>query len=153
MLPFYTRFRDLAFREMRSATIQDWKDLPDGDYGFLELYCTDDTCDCRRVLIQVIAKSDLTKPWATINYGWESEAFYKRLLGDAELAKECTRPTLDPLNPQSKYASALLRLFETIVQDTAYVQRLQKHYELFKAQSPRVVRNDMKVTSRKRKRK
>jgi len=56
MVPFYTRFRELAFQEMRNATIQGWEDLPDGEYGFLELYCNDDQCDCRRVLIQVIAK-------------------------------------------------------------------------------------------------
>ena len=128
MAPFYTRFRELAVQEMRSATARGWEDLPDGDYGFLELYCTDAQCDCRRVLIQVIARNDQTKPWATINFGWESEAFYYRRLPDAELAKAATRPTLDPLNPQSKYAPALLRLFETVVQDAAYVQRLQKHY-------------------------
>jgi hypothetical protein len=153
MVPFYTRFRELAFQEMRSATIQGWEDLPDGDYGFLEFYCNDDNCDCRRVLIQVIAKSDPTKPWATINYGWESEAFYNRRLGNPELAKECTRPTLDPLNPQSKYAPALLRLFGMVVQDTAYVQRLQRHYGLFKEQGKRAVRKDAKAISHKRRRK
>ena len=137
MVPLYTQFRELALQEMRSATIQGWKDLPDGEYGFLEFYCNDDQCDCRRVLIQVIAKSDPAKPWATINYGWESKAFYYRRLGDNELAEECTRPTLDPLNPQSKYAPALLRLFGEVLQDTAYAQRLQRHYELFKKQGQR----------------
>ena len=151
MVPFYTRFRDLAFQEMRSATTQGWEDLPDGDYGFLELYCDDRQCDCRRVLIQVIARRGSTKAWATINYGWESEAFYYRRLRDAELAKACTKPTLDTLNPQSKYAPALLRLFETVVQDKAYVQRLQRHYALFKGQGKSVVRPDARTTSPRRK--
>ena len=31
MVPFYTRFRELAFQEMRNATIQGWEDLPDGE--------------------------------------------------------------------------------------------------------------------------
>lgn len=153
MVPFYSRFRELAFQEMRNVTNQGWEDLPDGEYGFLELYCNDDQCDCRRVLIQVIAKSDPTKPWATINYGWESEAFYYRRLRDPELAKACTRPTLDPLNPQSKYAAALLRLFGEVVQDTAYVQRLQRHYELFKRQGQQAERKGVKTSLRKRRRK
>ena len=138
---------------MRNATIQGWEDLPDGEYGFLELYCDDDQCDCRRVLIQVIAKSDPTKPWATINYGWESEAFYYQRLRDSELAKACTRPTLDPLNPQSKYAPALLRLFGEVVQDKAYVHRLQRHYELFKRQGQQAERKGVKTSLRKRRHK
>jgi hypothetical protein len=153
MVPFYTRFRDLAFQEMRSATTQRWEDLPDGDYGFLELYCDDSQCDCRRVLIQVIARRGSTKAWATINYGWESEAFYYRRLGDAELAKACTKPTLDPLNPQSKYAPALLRLFETVVQDQAYVQRLQRHYALFKGHGKSAARRDARITPPRRRHK
>lgn len=153
MVPFYTRFRELASREMRSATIRGWEDLPDGEYGFLELYCDDSQCDCRRVLIQVIARSEPASAWATINYGWESEAFYFRRLGNAELAKECTRPTLDPLNPQSPYAPAALRLFEIVVQDQAYVQRLQRHYALFKGQGQSAVRQARRTAHPRHKRK
>ena len=153
MAPLYTRFRDLAFREMRSAAIQGWEDLPDGSYGFLELYCDDKQCDCRRVLIQVIAPHGPVHAWATINYGWESEAFYYQRSGNAELAKECTKASLDPLNPQSEYAPALLRLFETVVQDRAYVQRLQRHYALFKGQSPSAVIQTARTTFTKRRRK
>jgi hypothetical protein len=150
MTPFYTGFRDLAFREMRSATVRDWQDLPDGEYGFLELYCDEPHCDCRRVLIQVIVRDDLSQPWATINYGWESVAFYYRRLPGRELAEACARPTLDPLNPQSPYAPALLRLFETIVQDPAYVQRLQRHYALFKGQDQPAARIGAKLPARRR---
>ena len=41
-------------------------------------------------------------------------------------------PALDPLNPQSQYAGALLRLFEQAIKDHAYVERLQRHYRMFK---------------------
>ena len=37
MIPFYTRFRDVAFKEMRSATVRGMPGLADGEYGFLEL--------------------------------------------------------------------------------------------------------------------
>jgi hypothetical protein len=101
----------------------------------------------------VIARNDQAKPWATINFGWESETFYYRRLHDAELAKASTRPTLDPLNPQSKYTPALLRLFETVVQDAAYVQRLQRHYALFKEPDQRAARPEAKAVSRRRRHK
>ena len=32
MTPFYTRFRDLAFQEMRVATVQGRSDMPDEAY-------------------------------------------------------------------------------------------------------------------------
>ena len=37
-------------------------------------------------------------------------------------------PFLDPLNPQSTYADTLLRLVEEILEDPAYVTRLEAHY-------------------------
>jgi len=143
MTPFYTRFRDLAFREMRSATTQGWENLPDGEYGFLELYCDEKGCDCRRVIIDVIAENAPGKILAVINYGWEDQAFYDRWMRDPQLAKECKGPVLDVLNPQSQYAPALLRLFETVLlQDEAYVRRLARHYELFKGKG--IVREAVK---------
>ncbi len=30
--------------------------LPDDDYGFLEAYCNDENCDCRRVFFNVISR-------------------------------------------------------------------------------------------------
>ncbi len=132
MVPFYTRFRDLAFKEMRSATVRGWPDLPDGEYGFLELYCDEPTCDCRRVIIDVITPAS-PKIWATINYGWESLEFYEQWIRDKETARECYGAALDPLNPQTKYSDTLLRLFNQILQDEAYVERLKRHYQLFKS--------------------
>ena len=42
--------------------------------------------------------------------------------------------TLDPLNPQSEYSGALLNLFqEVLAADPEYVQRLQRHYKMFKS--------------------
>lgn len=132
MTPFNTRFPELAIREMRSATVKGWNDLPDGEYGFLELYCDEENCECRRVIINVIPSNAPHKTLATINYGWENQAYYERWMGDKELAKECKGPVLDVLNPQSEVAPALLRLFQVVLQDQAYVRRLEGHYELFK---------------------
>ena len=133
MTPFYTRFRDLAFQEMRVATVQGRSDMPDDEYGFLELYCDEPDCDCRRVIINVISRTDGPKVWATINYGWESPEFYVRWARYAEAAQDMAGAVLDPLNPQSRYSSALLKLFEFVLEDEAYVDRLKRHYQMFKA--------------------
>lgn len=136
MSAFFTRFPDLAVKETRVATLTGRPDLPDGEYAFLELYCDDPACDCRRVIINVVEANSAGKVWATINYGWESPAYYAAWMRDGELSKTMLGATLDPLNAQTEYAPALLRLFEFIVTDPAYVARLKRHYQLFKANLP-----------------
>lgn len=49
MTAFFTQFPDLAVKETRVATLTGQPGLPDGEYGFLELYCDDPACDCWRV--------------------------------------------------------------------------------------------------------
>lgn len=39
MIPFYTKFPDLAFEETRTAIVSKSRDLPDDDYAFIEYYC------------------------------------------------------------------------------------------------------------------
>ena len=142
MSAFWARFPEVAARETRVLTsLYPQEGLPAGSYGFLELYCDDPACDCRRVLLQVRAEDQPETVLATINYGWESVAFYTRWLhGDRKGAREIMQASLDPLNPQSRFAPSLLRLFRTVVlQDKAYIQRLQRHYAMFKqhlAQKP-----------------
>jgi hypothetical protein len=136
MTAFGLRFPELGARETRSIMLPyPQGGLPAGNYGFLELYCDDPKCDCRRVLLQVRAEHQPDTVLATINYGWESLAFYTQWLhGDREAAREIVDASLDPLNAQSPYSQALLRLFQTVVlSDRAYIQRLARHYALFKA--------------------
>jgi hypothetical protein len=133
MVPFYTRFRDLAWKETRSVIVQDLPPLPPGEYGFLELYCDERDCDCRRVIIRVLSSSTNSAIWATINYGWETLGYYQKWMRNKQLAQQCHGAQLDPLNPQTRYSAVLLELFKSVLQDTAYVERLQRHYALFKA--------------------
>ena len=48
MTPFMERFPELGACETRSVTIANRDDLPNGEYGFIELYCNEPDCDCRR---------------------------------------------------------------------------------------------------------
>jgi hypothetical protein len=133
MIPFMERFPDLAAREMRAVTVRGRSDIPDGEYGFLELFCDERGCDCRRVMIDVLrADTPLSKIWATINYGWESVDFYKKW-GDPYPSNANSKgPFLDPLNPQTPHSPALLNLFRLVLQSPDYVHRIQRHYHLFR---------------------
>lgn len=135
MVEFASRFGELAARETRVVILPSPQNgLPAAEYGFLEFYCNEPTCDCRRVLLQVRRADDPDRVLATINYGWESEAFYARWLhGDREGAREIRSAELDPLNPQSPLAPALLSLFRGVVlSDRGYIARLKRHYRMFK---------------------
>ncbi len=133
MIPFFTKYPDLAVNETRTITVQGRDDLLDGEYGFIEFYCDEIDCDCRRVIINVVTATTEPKIWATINFGWEDVEFYEKWIGDKENAVDCKGPYLDPMNPQTKYSPVLLRIFEHLLTDVIYLERLKKHYELFKS--------------------
>lgn len=127
MVPFYTLLPDLAVNETRTIIVQGRDDLPDGEYGFVEFYCNEIDCDCRRVIINVLSPATPSKIWATINFGWKAAEFYKKWSGG-----DMKGPFLDPLNLQTAYSSVLLQLFGFVLADKKYVDRLKRHYELFK---------------------
>ena len=132
MIPLHTLLPDVAKRETREASLEGNVEIPDGDYGFVELYCDDVTCDCRRVLIMVFGRTMGTKPLAVINHGWESPAFYESWIRIKDFGKDHAGAKLDPLNPQSQYAPYLLSLFFFLLEDPVYADRLKRHYESFK---------------------
>jgi hypothetical protein len=134
MTPFMNRFPKLAASETRSVTVTDRDDLPNGEYGFIEFYCNEPQCDCRRVLVVVLRPETGWKFWAAINYGWESMEFYQRWAGAPAWDRYHWKgPFLDPMSEQTAYAPALLKLFKFILQSPGYAERLKKHYQLFRA--------------------
>lgn len=133
MAPFVSRFRQLGFREMRTLIFMNDPVLPDGPFGFLEFYCNEKGCDCRRVLFHVVRPDGTDRVWASINYGWEEPTFYRQWYRGAESVDEMATASLDPFNPQSEYSGALLERFRTIlIPDQQYVDRLKRHYRMFK---------------------
>jgi hypothetical protein len=142
MIPFYKVAGKRALDETRSVTIQDPGGcLPPDSYGFIELYCDDPKCDCRRVIFQVWRKSTGHKVWATITYGWESAEYYAKWChcGPGSLADEMAGAALEQLSPPTELSPHLLGLFrEVLLTDKAYVARLKRHY-----QEVRAARNPM----------
>ena len=134
MIPFFTLIPDLAAQETRTITLHGRAGLPNGEYGLVEFYCDEPDCDCRRVIFRVVSAPPDMRTYTTINYGWESLAFYTGWMhGDAETAADMQGASLEPFGLQSQYSAAFLELVKWVLQDEAYVLRLQEHYRTFKA--------------------
>src|SRR5512142_1112519 len=105
MIPFHSVLPELAQREVRCVHVGVSPDpaaeaaLPADEYVYLEFYCDDLTCDCRRVLLQVISKAQPDKVFASINYGWDKESFYRKKMPWApDDARGTVRGEPDPIN-------------------------------------------------------
>lgn len=129
MVPFFKFAGDRALDEMRTITVMSGGSLPSGSYGFLELYCDEPGCDCRRVIFQVLRPESGKKIWATISFGWETAEYYRNWSRTPERAEEMASSILEPFGAQTKYSEEILRLFQEYLQaDAAYVARLKRHY-------------------------
>lgn len=71
---------------------------------------------------------------ATVAYGWESAQFYTTRFGtdDPDDILELQGPALNSMSPQSDIAPALLPHIAWVLQDKEYVNRLKRHYAMFR---------------------
>ena len=131
----YEYCREVAEAETRTITIMPKSDfnLPSGHYSFIEMFCNDPGCDCRRCFFMVRADWS-QEPVATIGFGWESPEFYTRWMGDDELSDMLLGVGLEPMQRQSKYASEILRMFKAVLlPDHDYIERVKRHYALMRS--------------------
>ena len=149
--PFYELFPEIAVKETRVLTVLNLPGLPPGEYGLLELYCNEIDCDCRRVLFTVTeAVSGEIK--AVIGFGWESSEFYAKWLGRNEPAaiRELQGPALNTMSRQSTLAPVLLQQVALILADERYVERIKRHYAMYKAAvDPRLGRQSARLRATK----
>jgi hypothetical protein len=91
-----------------------------GRYYLIEHYCPDADCDCRRVMLTAVREDRPNRSLASISYAFDAD-------------DEMPGPFLDPMNPQSEHAEALLDLVaETVLTHQGYLDRLERHYALVK---------------------
>ena len=134
--PFHQYFPELASKETTCITLLRGNELslPADEYGLIELFCETADCDCRRTMLMVVsAKSKETL--AVINFGWENARFYENWYGSKNktVIDDLKGPCLNIMAPQSKYAAKILILVSsTVLKDSGYVERIQRHYKLFK---------------------
>lgn len=154
---FSDLFPEIAADEVRSIKVFDGESetgLPSGEYAFLEMYCNERGCDCRRVFFYVMVPMR-KEPEAVIAWGWESAAFYSKWFpyDDPETIGDLQGPILNPGSPQTARAPALLGLTrEVLLQDEAYVDRIKRHYSLFRSEIDGRSGATSKSRQRKRKR-
>ena len=119
MVPFHEICPKLAFDECRMLIVPQGhrSELPPDRYDLEESYCVEPACDCRRVMLNVTSVSR-RQVEAVISFGFD-------------VADPLRGPFLDPLNPQSPHAEALLDLVrQQVLTDPQYVQRLERHYQI-----------------------
>jgi len=160
---FHALFPEVAAKETRSITVFDddsGTGLPPGEYAFCEMFCDEQGCDCRRVFFYVMARGR-QGPEAVIAWGWEPLDFYAKWLreGDPAMVEAVKGPSLNLGSPETRLAPALLAFVrDHLLRDDAYVERVKRHYRLFRAEidgktgphSKRRKRKNKKKRKRKR---
>ena len=130
---FYERFPEIAENETRTMNIIGKTNLPKGSYILTESFCDEEGCDCQRVFLNVFS-SRTKRIEAVIAYGWEDAKFYADWFGndDPSLIEELMGPALNTGSFQSKLAPAILDNVKDVLKNEQYVERIKKHYRMFK---------------------
>jgi hypothetical protein len=154
---FHSRFPEIAEAETRTITVQadnPWQ-LPAASYGYLDMYCYERGCDCRRVMLFLTssARPPSEQPQGVIGFGWETADFYRQWFhsghATSEDIAEMMGPSLNAGSPQTELAPALLRAFQQVVLPSdGYLERLRRHYAIFRE----TVDHDAASSGRKKRR-
>ena len=143
---FHEYCPEVGTEETRSITVLPDSDLglPAGEYAFLEMYCDERGCDCRRVFFHVMSRQR-EKVEAVIAWGWEDTEFYAEWFkdGDDDAIAELKGPVLNLGSPATELAPALLEVVRNVLlKDPEYVERIKRHYQMFKEKvdQPRILR-------------
>jgi hypothetical protein len=118
--------------QVRTVRIAQSPQLPDGEYSFVDMYCSDPECDCRKTMIQVLHNGKLV---SIINYGWEAPAFYHKWMGEETDDSEfppMNGTTIDISSPNLVSEEGILGLFNALL-DEMWVAKFKRHYRQVKA--------------------
>lgn len=106
-------------------------------YKFVETFCGEPGCDCRRVIFQVMsAKAHRLE--AAIAWGWESERFYRKWMGPHARREDIAGlkgPILNPGSPATERAADLLKFVRhVLVPKRDFAEDLKARYIEFKTE-------------------
>jgi hypothetical protein len=128
LAPFQMYFPTLAEKETRCITLtRPCNGIDPDKFAFVELFCDDASCDCRRAMIQVFDSRNNFR--ACLSYGWENHQFYADWMGSGAHVDNLAGVNLYEMQPQGKHCNELLELFKQCIEsDPSYAQRIQRHY-------------------------
>ena len=118
--------------QVRTVKIAQSPELPDGQYSFIDCYCIEPECDCRKTMIQVTHNGRLV---SIINYGWESPEFYKNWMGsDDEFHSmpEMYGASIDITSPDLVNPIGMLALFNALLNEK-WIANFKRYYSTVKA--------------------
>lgn len=135
-VPLRNYLPEIAGRETRALTVLVQADghLPPGKYVFSEMFCDETGCDCRRVFF-CVGCSFRPEVLAVVAWGWEDPAFYAKWMkgGDPREVAMLKGPILNLGSPESELAPAILQFVcDRLLKDPAYVERVKRHYAMFR---------------------
>ena len=114
MEPYSQIFPDLHDPVLTLVLEKKTGSVPRGTYGFIECYCTEPGCDCRRVTLLVL--NEKTKQKAVICFGFDQKG-------------PMAGPYLDTSHRQSPYAPDLLKFFaESLNSKPDWLDRMYRQY-------------------------
>ena len=106
--------------------------IPLGQYGFVQMYCDDIKCDCRRVVFNIMKDS---VRHALVWYGWEKIEFYRKWFR-ADVTKLELEMFMGPALHDGIHDFSHSALFVNIVtemlKDNNYKNRIIQNYKLFR---------------------
>jgi len=116
---------------VRTVGLRGSPHLADGDYTFVDMYCVDPNCDCRKTMIQVMRDNTYV---ATINFGWESPGFYRKWMGGDkdEAMPQLHGATIDISSPNRVSEHGMLTFFRALL-DESWVEIIKCHYNAVKS--------------------
>ena len=139
-----------ASHQVRTVGLRDSRQLPDGDYRFVDMYCSDPSCDCRKTMI-LVYRDDVHV--STISFGWEPRSFYQEWMGskDDPVAGEMSGASIDITSPDGVPAKGMLAFFMALLDDN-WIARFRAHYTAVKLQLSEAgqIKNDRSRTKRRR---
>lgn len=120
-----------AAHQVRIIEIVDSGLVPDGEYQFVDMYCIDPSCDCRKTMIQVLHNDQLV---SIINFGWESSDYYCEWMGcssDEAVSHGMDGASIDFNSPDLVSRKGMLALFNALLNET-WLNNFKIHYAAVK---------------------
>jgi len=130
---FHEKFSEIEKEETQSLIAIADPELPEGNYALVEAYCDEVGCDCRRVFFNIYSERR-NEVVAVIAYGWENRKFYADWFGDndPQIIDDLKGPALNLASHQSELAPILLDKIKYVLNDRNHIERIKRHYRMFK---------------------
>jgi hypothetical protein len=143
---------DIASKGTKAIRVLNDRELPDGDYYFMEMFCDNSKCDCKEAIIEVYEKN-IGMPLATILYRWGETVDEKSHSGLCATCRSGVVLVSD--GNQSAIAEPLRDLFAECIEERGFDTAILQHYKMFKLAvagkgfTPRSGRRDPKLKKRR----